>query len=68
MRDLFYTILIVWVVWRILNSVNTMRAKKTSAGNMSAKKTGETTVNYVPPKKKSPGNDEGEYVEYEEIK
>ena len=68
MRDLFYTILIVWVVWRILNSVNTMRSKKNASANTSSKKAGETTVDYIPPKKKSPGNDEGEYVDYEEMK
>lgn len=67
MKDVFYTILVVWVVWRILNSVNSHRAKQASQQQTSSKKEGETTVNFVPPKKKSVGDDEGEYVDYEEI-
>jgi hypothetical protein len=68
MKDVFYTILVVWIVWRILNSVNSYRAKSSNPQQTTSKKEGETTVNYVPPKKKSVGDDEGEYVDYEEIK
>ena len=68
MRDVFYTLLVVWIVWRILNSVNSVRAKASNHQQTASKKEGETTVNYVPPKKKSMGDDEGEYVDYEEIK
>ena len=75
MKDVFYTLLVVWVIWRILNSVNSHRAKSSNQqqtaspkGHSGTKKEGETTVNYVPPKKKSVGDDEGEYVDYEEIK
>ena len=68
MRDVFYTLLVVWIVWRILNSVNSYRAKAPNPQQTTSKKEGETTVNYVPPKKKSVGDDEGEYVDYEEIK
>jgi len=68
MRDIFYTLLVVWLVWRILNSVSSHRAKKANGEKVSPKKEGETTINYVPPKKKGLGDDEGEYVDYEEIK
>ena len=68
MKDIFYTILVVWVVWRIFSSVNAHRIKKNTQQQASSKKEGETTVNFVPPKKKNPGDDEGEYVEFEDIK
>lgn len=75
MKDVFYTLLVVWIVWRILNSVNSYRAKAPNSQQTTSKsarpsgvKEGETTVNYVPPKKKSMGDDDGEYVDYEEIK
>ncbi len=69
MRDIFYTVVVVWLVWRILSSVNSHRAKKASqTQSSSSKKEGETTVNYVPPQKKPLDATEGEYVDYEEIK
>jgi hypothetical protein len=67
MKDVFYTILVVWVVWRIIEGVNAARSKganQTPSGRM-----GETTISYTPPgtnKKKFP--EEGEYVDYEEVK
>jgi len=70
MRDVFYTILVVWIIWRIMNSVSTIRAKQAAATKSAPqrKKEGETTVEYVPPKNKSRFDGEGEYVDYEEIK
>ncbi len=68
MKDVFYTLLVVWIIWRILNSVNSHRAKQTTQQQTSSKKEGDTTVNFVPPKKKNVGDDEGEYVEFEDIK
>jgi hypothetical protein len=70
MRDVFYTILVVWIIWRIINSVNTIRSKQAASAKKDtySKKQGETTVEYVPPKNKSRFDGEGEYVDYEEIK
>jgi hypothetical protein len=70
MKDVFYTILVVWIIWRIISSVNSRRAKHAAAGrnDHSQRRPGETTVDYVPPKSKSKHDDEGEYVDYEEIK
>ena len=67
MKDIFYTLLVVWLLWRIINSVNSHRAKRANQQQTSSKE-GETTVNFVPPKKKNVGDVEGEYVDYEEIK
>jgi hypothetical protein len=70
MKDIFYTILVVWILWRIISSVNSMRARQSTGGRESHthRRPGETTVDYVPPKHKNNKDDEGEYVDYEEIK
>jgi len=67
MRDLFYTILVVWVVWQILRSVSAYKQKQNNATS-SSKKRGETSVDYIPPQKSKFPDGEGEYVDYEEIK
>lgn len=67
MRDLFYTILVVWVVWQILRSVSAYKQKQNNATS-SSKKQGETSVDYIPPQKSKFPDGEGEYVDYEEIK
>ncbi len=68
MKDIFYTLLVAWILWRIFSSVNAHSSKKASQQQTSSKKEGESTVNFVPPKKKNVGDVEGEYVDYEEIK
>ena len=72
MRDVFYTILVVWIVWRVLDSISSYGSKRgTNVNNTSPKNkrnVGETSVDYVPPVKKNINADEGEYVDYEEIK
>lgn len=72
MRDIFYTILIIWIVWRIFNSISNYKAKQSTAStNFSSNKKptdSQTKVDYIPPVKKKINDDEGEYVDYEEIK
>ncbi len=69
MRDVFYTLLVVWIIWRIMNGFSSVRSAGSAPKQPSSrKKEGETTVNFVPPKKKSVADNEGEYVDYEEIK
>lgn len=67
MKDVFYTLLVVWLIYRIVNALS---AKGRSSEGQQKSKVGETTVSYTPPeeapKRKYP--DEGEYVDYEEIK
>jgi hypothetical protein len=65
MRDVFYTILIAWVLWRILASVNNARSKASAGGS---RKPGETTIDHAPQQKKKMPDVEGEYVDYEEVK
>ena len=72
MRDVFYTILVVWIVWRVLDSISSYGAKRKNNVNNSPPKNkrseGDTSVDYVPPSKKIINDDEGEYVDYEDIK
>lgn len=68
MRDVFYTILVVWIVWRIFNSISAYKAKQEGNSQQSTRKDGETTVDYIPPTKKKISDTEGEYVDYEEMK
>ena len=63
----FITLLIVWIIFRILG-----RGKTVIPGNYSEKenrkKEGEISINYDEKKSDRKGNDEGEYIDYEEIK
>lgn len=68
MRDIFYTILVVWILWRIVNSISAYRSKQSGNYQSSQGKEGDTTVDYIPPSKRRISDDEGEYVDYEEMK
>ena len=72
MKDLFYIILFVWLIWRLLKAFSSDAPKpKTNSENTSQKtanRVGETTVQFVPPKTKPINDDAGEYVDYEEVK
>jgi hypothetical protein len=69
MRDLFYTVLVVWILWRILNSISAYKSKQSARAQSNyVPQTGETKIEYVPLQKKKMPDTEGEYVEYEEIK
>ena len=62
MRDIIFTIIAAWVVYKIFNSISNVKAKSDTS------KEGTTTVNQNYSTKKPHNNDEGEYVDYEEIK
>lgn len=72
MKDVFYTILVVWIIWRVLNSVKNygaMRNNNLNDLNQNNKHAeGDTSIKYVPPVKNKISDDEGEYVDYEEVK
>ncbi len=72
MRDVFYTILVVWILWRVFNSIRNHRAKQGNSVNNpfqnNKQREGETSIDYAPPIKKKISDDEGEYVDYEDVK
>lgn len=65
MRDVFFTILAVWLLWRIFNSFSSSNKPRYNSPNdhsQTHRKEGEVTV------EKKSKNDDGDYVDYEEIK
>ena len=75
MRDVFYTILIVWIIWKIIGAYNAYTTSKKNFNNNGARyqrnnnkeKEGETFVKYQPPTHKKISDDEGEYVDFEDV-
>lgn len=65
MRNIFYTILILWVVVQIYNSFK--GAQKRNTQNAQRKKEGDVTIENMNSKPTSKNND-GDYVDFEEVK
>jgi hypothetical protein len=67
MADIFYTILIAWVLWRIFGG-SSVKTQVFHHHYSQPKKEGEVKVSGIsaPPKKAS--DNQGEYVDYEEVK
>ena len=71
MKDVFYTLLVVWIISRIFNSLSSAETKSSSNNKESNSKQNtkpSETIHSTPPKKKNFGDDEGEYVDFEEVK
>lgn len=73
MRDVFFTILVIWVLWRIFSGVkrsgNTFTFNTYNDNSQNKKsKEGEVTIDVNSTEKKQKKVDEGEYVDFEEIK
>ena len=72
MRDVFYTILLIWIFWKVFNSITVYKTKQGAASKDQAQnnKSSEGQISYdkIPPSKKTINKDNGEYVYYEEIK
>jgi hypothetical protein len=69
MRDIIWTIIIIWVVVRIINA---FRSYSSPSAKNSAQdqrhNTDQSTSNHTPAKKGELKPGAGEYVDYEEIK
>lgn len=71
MRDIIWTIIILWVVWRVIDAFRTFgsAAKKTQASSSNYQNTTSNETNFQSsPKKGELKPDAGEYVDYEEVK
>ena len=70
MRDVFYTLLVVWIIYRVLNAFSSVKNKYSTASQQSSPppRKDETIVSDATSKKKNFGDNEGEYVDFEEIK
>jgi len=68
MADLFYTLLIIWVLWRIFGSTGKTPVQFRHNMRSPEQKEGEVTITSVPKPDQQKRNEGGEYVDYEEVK
>jgi hypothetical protein len=67
MRDLFYTILVVWVLWRIMSGINRHRSRtqqKKEAPPVNTEPRAHDTKKAI----RKMADNEGEYVDFEDLK
>lgn len=70
MRDVFYTLLTVWVVWRIYQAFTTKSSHSSTGKDFFEhdKDANNITIKNNSTASKKISDDEGEYVDFEEIK
>ncbi len=70
MRDIIWTIIGVWVIWRIISAFSSFSSASRKAQNINTDNQNSTQYdNQTPqPKKGELKPDAGEYVDYEEVK
>ncbi len=68
MADLFYTVLIIWVLWRIFGGSAKTTVFNKHSYNKPEKQEGEVTITSTSKTDQDKNTDKGEYVDYEEIK
>ena len=67
MRDVFYTIVVIWIVMQIYNSFKSVGSRPANPQQPQQRRQGDVTVD-TNSKKNNRDDDKGEYVDYEEIK
>jgi len=69
MADIFYAVLIVWVLYRIFGSSSVKTFVNPRQNSTQPRKSeGDVTISSNKNNNKRTSGDEGEYVDYEEIK
>jgi len=68
MADLFYALLIIWVLWRIFGGSVRTTVHHKHTYQQPKKQEGEVTISAKPQTREQKNSDRGEYVDYEEIK
>lgn len=70
MRDIIWTIIGVWVIWRIISAFSSFSSAARKAQNINTNDQDSTQFNNQnpQPKKGELKSDAGEYIDYEEIK
>lgn len=68
MRDIFYTLVVIWLIYRIWNAFASKPKPANTATDFSSRKEeGEVTIEKMD-KSKPPKNESGDYVDYTEVK
>lgn len=71
MRDIVWTVILVWLVWRIYDAFKSVSKSHTSSGtqnNYHQQKEGEVKIDKNVDLKSHFNDNDGEYVDYEEVK
>jgi len=73
MQEFFFTLLVIWLFFRIFNKGSLTKSIIINNQNHyhkeeEKKKEGEVKVELVPDKNKKDRSKEGEYIDYEEVK
>lgn len=68
MADVFYTVLIIWVLWRIFGGSAKSTVYHRHSYDQPGRKEGEVSVSPTESSGQKKDNDKGEYVDFEEIK
>ena len=68
MRDVFYTIVVVWIVMQIYNSFKSSANRPANPQQPQQRRQGDVTVDTNSKKNNRDDDKGGEYVDYEEIK
>jgi hypothetical protein len=68
MADIFYTLLIIWVLWRIFGGSAKSYVFHHHTHTTQKKKDGDVSVSYKKPDENGKPDKGGEYIDYEEIK
>lgn len=70
MKDVFYTLLAVWLIWKVVNAFGIFRSRREKGGAFSERENsseGKTSIRFSQEHKRTKDIKEGEYVEFEEI-
>ena len=73
MRDIIWTVIIIWVIWRVIEAFRTVsnasrKAQQNAGHTQNHNQTYNQNSNPSQPKKGELKSDAGEYVDYEEVK
>ena len=73
MRDIIWTVIIIWIVWKIYGTILNISKGKVNNGNRNEKqytdqKNGKVTIQHKSNKKSQFSSNHIEYVDYEEVK
>jgi hypothetical protein len=68
MADIFYTVLIIWVLWRMFGGTTKAYVFHKHHHAPPQKREGDVSVTHKKEEKKNKPDDGGEYIDYEEIK
>ena len=71
MQEIFFTILVIWILFRIFGRASVAHNYTFTQNNYhknEEKKKPEVRIDHIEGKSQGKKNDDGEYVDYEEVK